>query len=252
MTRAGTENLVKVLGILSLCFSVFCICGNLGGVFGTLMTSSFQPVMEQAQSRMRAEIEREIAELEKQRDESDDTAEQERLSRRIEELRERPDPGEMMAAMVSPEQMRFGVISVLTGLATNLVLLVGGVGLLLMAGWGRWVSLLAAVLKMVNIIAVSLINLVFYMPRQFEAMQKMMDSMPKGAGGPPAGLMTTFITGWGTAWVIISMILVCLYPVALLILLNLKDVRRLLSGRWPWAEAVEGEDDLAPRRLREY
>ena len=92
MTRHGTRNLVKVLGILSLCFSVFCICGNLWTVFGSMMASSFQPMMEQAQSEMQKQIDRQIADLERQRDASSDTAEQERLDRRIEDLRNRPDP----------------------------------------------------------------------------------------------------------------------------------------------------------------
>ena len=76
MTRDGTRNLVKVLGILSLCFSVFCICGNLWTVFGSMMASSFEPMMEQARGEMQRQINQQIAELERQRDESNDTAEQ--------------------------------------------------------------------------------------------------------------------------------------------------------------------------------
>ena len=196
--------------------------------------------MEQARGEMQRQINQQIAELERQRDESNDTAEQERLDRRIEELRNQPDPTEMMETMMSPEVMRFSVIGGVTGLVTNLVLAVGGIGLLLMAGWGRVVSLVAAVLKIVNIVVISLINLLVFMPRQYEAVEKMMESMPTGPGGPPATIMMTFVEAWGTVWAIISIILVCIYPIVLLVLLNLKDVRRLLGGQWPEAEVPAG------------
>ena len=61
----------------------------------------------------------------------------------------------------------------------------------------------------------------------------------------------------GVAQAVITILFVSIYPVVLLVLLNLKDVRLLLSGNWPrpresGMEDDDGRDDLAPRNIRDY
>ena len=257
MTRNSTEDLVRALGILSIVLSMVCLCQNGVSVFSAASMMSLGPAMEQVQREIRVEQEAHCVELERQLEQTDDLAEQERIQREIEQAKRVPDMSQAMNQFMSPAMMTFSMIGAASGLVTNLILLIGGAGLLLLTPWGRKISLLAAILKIVNIIVFSLIQAFVIMPKMSEAMGEMMKTMPTGTGGPMPGFFPKMMEMMGVAQAVITILFVSIYPVVLLVLLNLKDVRLLLSGNWPQPresgmEDGDGRDDLAPRNIRDY
>ena len=249
MTKQKTETMVKVLGGIAVVLSMFCLCGNAVSVIQVPFMSNYEASMVKIQEEQNNLKQQKINNLREKIDKTDDQQERERLEREIESIENAPDPTASMSMMLSPGMRIFQIVAVVLGGIGNILLAIGGIGLLMLLGWGRSVSLAAAVFKIVAFTGTTLYNALVIMP---ETMKIAMESMQSAGGGPPASVASGVMGAvmFGTA--IGSILVVSAFPIALLVLLNRKDVKMLLAGQWPEEQEGEEDDDLAPREAREF
>jgi ABC-type multidrug transport system fused ATPase/permease subunit len=265
MTRQKTVTVVRVMGALCIALGLLCACANIYQAGSSVFFGDMGEKINQAQQQQRQRIEQLIAELEQQRETAPDEQQKAQLDTQIEQQREQLESLEkqnqaqvrMLKATMSRPVMIAAVVGAATGLITNILLIIAGIGLLMLRAWGRMVAVIAAILKIINIILVNIVNVVFIAPITQKAMQEMMESMPASmpGGGPPGGfpgMMGNFFEIITIVSAIGSIIVVSAFPVVLLIVLRMQDVKRLLSGQWPESAEQKEEDDLAPREAGKW
>lgn len=229
MTEVAVEKKLKVLGILSIVLSLLCLSGSALNLLVMVTMGDQQERMEQVQEKREREHQEKIAALEEALEQEDDPQERERLEQEIAGLKRMQSTLDQFSWMHSPVIKLYSSISTLVGLSSSLMMLIGGVGLILLSGWGRWLSLIAAILKVLDGVGGMIFQIVYLIPKIQAQMEQSMEVMPA-----PSGTMQSDAFGdiFGSVMIVFLIgftLLVILYPVILLILLNLKDVRQYFT-----------------------
>ncbi len=254
MTRQKTRQMVQILGGIGVVLSLFCLCGNLLTVAQMVSMGSMGSAMKSLQENVDRQKAVNIAQLEKKLEQAQDEQEREQIQDELDRLKDAPDAMKVYFDMMNGPRIKIvSGTSAALGLLGNLLLMAGGIGLLLVAPWGRMLSLVAAVVKIATTIISQLLYAFFILPMINDSMRVMMDEMAgsMGPGGPPPQMFGDLVQAFGAVQAVATLILVSIFPVVLLVLLNRKDVKRLLRGEWPEEEA-SADDDLAPRDIRDY
>ncbi len=164
--------------------------------------------------------------------------ESERLERQMEQAVERSFPAFKM----------YEKAEAVAGLLLAVVLVVAGVGLILMRAWARVLSYVYALAAILNVIAGSVINIVFVLPPMRASIREMRDL-------PQQALQVMDVTV--TLIVFIVPLIGLIYPVAVLIVMSLSGVRRAFRQQEAVREfrplgADDRDDDYEPgERWRE-
>jgi hypothetical protein len=105
-----------------------------------------------------------------------------------------------------------------SGILLNILMIIGGGGLLALAEWGRRLSLGVAWLKIVRQVAMAILMLVLVLPITTERTQKVfakMEAQIQAKSGAVAMRMTDMArigAIWGAITAIVGAIIACIYP----------------------------------------
>jgi len=218
--------------------------------------------LQKAQYGDLEKMEQEIQELEEQLEETQDSQEKKEIKSQLEALRQTHAAAKMLtlaSKFQGGEFKIYGVISSGLYIITDLVLLTGGMGLILLASWGRKLTLFASGCKIL-LAFLNAVFLVFWlMPKYKEMFQEMTDIIPEMSRSASAGspgptqimeIMSQMMDVFGVFGAILMFIIYSIFPILIILLLNFKDVKRLLAGQWP-QESLENEFDINPEHLEE-
>jgi hypothetical protein len=254
MKAESAKTLVRVLGGFSLFLSCACLCFNGWSILSSIANPMLMGPMQAAGEKDRAEIQEQIGDLEQEREQTSDPGRLREIDSEIQGLR----LAEQMIniySMMSGEDMKgflaFSISDTIINLLLNLAFLAGGVGLLVLAPWGRRVSLIVAILKILATIIYSLLFVFVFWPVMTEVMTSTMESImvvPPGGSGPPPEFLEVMMEIGGILVALITILAGCLYPVALLVLLNLREVKECLS-RSGVPESIGMDEDGAPSQF---
>ena len=119
------------------------------------------------------------------------------------------------------------------GIITNILLIIAGVGLLKVAGWGRKLALGVAGVKLLANVLLTIVAVTVIVPMQTESMDMMMKQLEQmssaGSKGAPPFPVSSFgdITKVAASGITILFgAFSCVFPALLLILLNLRGTRK--------------------------
>lgn len=232
--------LARSLGTLNIVFgAILLLCGLCSGISllsmafaGTMANQAqFQAQWQQAWKQAR---DQQLARLQQELDATKDAAVRQRIEARMAEIREASPPEVDFAAMYGikdPAVVVFWSVELLSGIIFNLLLIVGGIGLLSLADWGRKLSIYVAVLKLVRLVGLygyALLAVVPVMARDMaQAFHDMAGSVPENRGQevPPVAEMAQ---GFGIAWALglgVFAVLAVIYPLLMLFLLARPSVK---------------------------
>lgn len=151
------------------------------------------------------------------------------MTKKMEEALERAVPGYKIA-----QYFELGSNVVLSSM-----MVAAGIGLLSMRSWARTLSIVYAILSILNHIWAVVWGVVFMMP----GMNAMTAVMEEGMGpNAPKGMMSTIMTAGGILGVVFSA-LVTIYPIAVLIIMMRPHVVAAFRGEAPADKPDEGYDD---------
>lgn len=119
------------------------------------------------------------------------------------------------------------------GLITNILLIIAGVGLLKVAGWGRKLALGIAGVKLFANVLLTIVDVAVIVPIQTEPVKLVLEQAEqinanKGKGAPPLPISSfgDMINAAAMGFTIFLGIFSCIFPALLLILLNLRGTRK--------------------------
>lgn len=150
-----------------------------------------------------------------------------------------------------PGFLPFMVSSLVLGCVMALCLIIAGIGLLKMKGWGRSLSMFYAFVTILTTLVSTSYTIAYVNPGMekwnTEFQQKLQANMKQGGGPPPANPMGQ---GGNAALSIAGAVFGIAYAVAILVVLNLPDVRRAFAraaGKIVDEPALGDEFDAGPR-----
>jgi len=127
-------------------------------------------------------------------------------------------PFEMMS---SGPMQAYSIINGLVLLILGTLLLIAGIGLLKLKPWGRTLSLGVAVGEIVWVLMSFAINVFFIYPRMSQMIAGELSETPQMVGNVIGGIVAAFFS--------------LVYPVVLLILLNLESIKKQFETT-PWSQ----------------
>lgn len=135
----------------------------------------------------------------------------------------------MYSMYTEPRTAAWFIADGVTGLLGNILLLISGIGLLKRRPWGRKLGLGVAAYKLLMGVGSSLWYGFVVMPSMFENMGSFAGGAP---GIPPPNLgWSVYLIGAITS---LLMFLYCaIYPVAVLVILNLESIRKVYTPQLP-------------------
>lgn len=126
-----------------------------------------------------------------------------------------------------PGYLPFTIASICLSFLLDLMLISGGIGLLKMQPWARWLSLAYAPISILMHVGSFIYQLVWVMPVTQALYAKTAAAMPG------FGSLMTFSTGIG----VVAALLIVMYPIAVLIVLLLPSTAAAFRGEAPVREA---------------
>lgn len=142
-----------------------------------------------------------------------------------------------MKSMSDPRVVAYGVTEVATGLILNVLMLVGGVGLLGLREWGRKMAVAVAALKLVRLALLVAVCLALIVPIQVAAISKelgqqmeQLNAAQAKAGAAGFFLSPQWISAQSTGGVVLNAIAASVYPILVLVMLNKARVKAACDG----------------------
>ncbi len=123
------------------------------------------------------------------------------------------------------------------------LMIAGGIGLLQLRPWGRWVTILYAALSMAYTIGNSVFMLVWFVPAMSDVMTEQFKLLkPAGPGpAPDPAVMGNFMQIVLTASVVFGLLLM-IYPIIVLVIMLLPSTRAAFRGPPPGTEHEDYRD----------
>lgn len=135
----------------------------------------------------------------------------------------------MYSAYTEPRTAGWFIVDGVTGLLGNILLLISGIGLLQRKSWGRMLAMGVSAYKLLLGVGSSIWYGFVVMPSMFENMSNLSGGLP-GAPPPNLGPSIQLIGGFTS----LLMFLYCaIYPVAVLVILNLESIRKVYAPQLP-------------------
>jgi hypothetical protein len=128
-------------------------------------------------------------------------------------------PFEMMS---SGPMQAYSIINGLVLLILGTLLLIGGIGLLKLKPWGRTLSLGVAVGEIVWVLMSFAINVFFIYPQMSQMMAEEVAETPQMVGNVIGGIIAAFFS--------------LVYPIVLLIFLNIESIKKQFETTTPWGQ----------------
>ena len=231
----------KTLGILNLIFGVIFMLAGAGTVIQYLVMPMFGEVMEAQQQQITKTIESQqdsaIQDLLEQQKATESEDEKAAIQTQINQMQNQPritPPN--MAGMMGMNDRRiiiWGVVNGLTGALLNLLMIISGIGLLLLKGWGRSLALWVAGLKIVRLIASQSYYCFVCVPVIAESMMGFMDQVGAQAGpsqAQPPVEMGMMFAGMYWAQAVGFALFASIYPIVCLVLLTRSRVKAAFNN----------------------
>ena len=231
----------KTLGILNLIFGVIFMLAGAGTAIQYLVMPMFGEVMEAQQQQMTKAIElQQDSAVQKLLEEQKAAASEDEkavIQTQIDQVQNQPTfTTPNMAGMMGMNDRRviiWGVVNSLTGALLNLLMIISGVGLLLLRGWGRSLALWAAGLKIVRLIAGQSYYCFVCVPVRAESMMGFMDQVGAQAGpsqAQPPVEMGMMFAGRYWAQAVGFALFASIYPIVCLVLLTRSRVKAAFNN----------------------
>ncbi len=228
---------VTVLAVGNIILAFLCSCCSLWMIATPVFTEFQKSVFQQMSPHFEAEMRREIDRLLQKRKAAKTPQEQQQIDAQIATLKatKMPDMSKFVEPFTTPQAKAFFYGFGAAGLVINLLFFISGVGLFWMASWARKLAIGASIARIVEVLVSTTFNIVVITPAMAQASQAMMTEMqkmmPPGQPMPPMPNMAAFIQFQSIAWSLFSALLYCAWPIAVLIVLFLPDVREAFRSR---------------------
>jgi hypothetical protein len=239
----------KVIGTLNIVFAMcLLLCGGCYGV-QLVAQSAMGPMMEaqqqQLQATLLAERERRVQELKDEIKAASTDEERKKHEAELKKLEAQPPPKPPdMSKFLNDNRIRiyFGT-EIATGLFLNLLLLIGGIGLVMLKEWGRVLCLWVASLKIIRLVAMYGTFILVMVPILTKLFIDFFEEVAKEAavqGGGPApnmgqvgSTMGTMMTASAVGMIVVGSI----YPIIVLWVLSRPAVKAACTTPpTQWAE----------------
>ena len=135
----------------------------------------------------------------------------------------------MYSAYTEPRTAAWFIADGVTGLLGNILLLISGIGLLTRKSWGRKIALGVSCYKLLMGVGSSIWYGFVVMPSMFENMANLSGGL-SGAPPPNLGLSIQLI---GAITSMLMFLYCSIYPVAVLVILNLESIRKVYAPQLP-------------------
>ena len=227
----------KTLGILNIIFGVLGVLIGICTVGGLLLAPVIvefgQRTIKEAQAKVETQEKSRLKEIDDRlaaakTDEEKKAIEQEKAAAEANKVVINPvDMSVATAIMKDPTIMGVNYAQMLTSLGLSIAALVAGIGLVRLRAWGRSLALWEAGLRIAQLLAFIVINVVFVLPISQAANQKQIAQMEAAAKAPGAGQaeanalqLTKTMGGLALPLTIAQSLPWVIYPIILLVLLN--------------------------------
>jgi len=237
LSQQPNTTIPKVLGVLNIIFGMMLI---LWGLYSAAQYVLF-PVIFRAsaaqqqtlEAAMKAKRDEKIERLTEEIDDADTEEEKEQIRDELAEVESAPTPATpdltSMFGMGDPHVVAWGLVDAATGVLLNTAMIVSGIGLLMLQGWGRRLALWVAGLKILRLIVSQSYYALVCVPIMARGVQDVMDEFgaqgPPGAG-PSAGMSVgVAMSVMYTAWAVFLVVAGSVYPIICLWLLNRRRVK---------------------------
>ncbi len=249
---------ITVIAVISICYGLFALCPNAMSLISPVMgigMDALQAQIEKEESARRAEVEEDYAD---QIEDAETEEEKEELRGELDDWKASnppfdPDFFAMYAWMGEPIVIGYFVSDAVLSALGNLLLIIGGIGLLLVRPWGRKISLFAGGYKLLF----ALVFAIWYgllVPGQMESMDAMMAAQTRmaqargGAAGAAAPIAMFSSLSWlgAIAGAVFMWIFASVYPLILVILLTRKPTREAFDEVVAWRAKAAADDDDGP------
>jgi hypothetical protein len=236
---------VKTLGMLSIVFSsmiLFCdTCTGFSQAFGAVFARVMDVNMRGLQSGVDTAWKQEERTLKRREAAAKTPEEKASAQRALSSFQSRPRPviqttnmKQTMDQFKDPVTAAVTWTSLGTSFLLNGMMLAGGIGLILLADWGRKLSIWVAILKIARLFLLVVVTFVVIMPktvalqraqfREIEAKQKEA-SGGKQVAGPDMGMIGNVAIASSYASILSYYLVAPIFPIILLIALNRRRVR---------------------------
>lgn len=231
----------KTLGILNLVFGVIFMLAGAGTAVQYVMMPMLGDVMEAQQQQIADGIEsQQDSALKKLLEDQTAAASEDKkaaIQTQIDQIKNRPriTPPNMagMMGMTDRRVMVWGVINGLSGAFLNLLMIISGVGLLLLKGWGRSLAIWVAGLKIIRLIGSTSYYCFVCVPVIAQTMINTMQQMTAQAGPAPQQApaeMGAWFVGIYCATAVGFAIAASIYPIICLVLLTRSRVKAAFNN----------------------
>jgi hypothetical protein len=232
MTR---PTILTVLGILTIVFGSLGVMANCCGYanlgFTGVMHEFLAPLQKQIDAQQQARHQQYLDDLEAATTD-DERAQIEKNYQTWKDTNPPIDVAAMYAWTRDPRFIGQILVDSTLSLITNVLLIVAGTGLLKMRPGARTLGMATAIAKLVINAAVGVYSLLVTLPMQEESMRPMMDRLEKIQQNQPVPSMQ-FQQTMGRVGAVIGIATSCLFPIVLLVMLNLSGVRKALIASSP-------------------
>ncbi|MBN2292008.1 MAG: hypothetical protein JXM70_06250 [Pirellulales bacterium] len=231
----------KTLGILNIVFgAVFMLIGA-GTAIQYLMMPMFSEMIQAQQQQMTQQIDsqqkqavQKLLEEQKASVSEDEKAEiQTKIDQKKNQSRMAPPDMAEMMGMKDRRVIIWGVINGFSGALLNIVMIISGVGLLLLKGWGRLLALWVAGLKILRLAASTAFYCFVCVPIIAQGMMGVMEKVGAQAGPaqqPPALEMGTMFAAMYWVQAIGFALVASIYPIVCLVLLTRPRVKAVFDN----------------------
>lgn len=236
MTR---PTILTVLGILTIIFGSLGVMANCCGVVSLGFMGAMHGFMATAQQRLDAQQESRrqqyLDDLEAAADD-DERAQVEKDYQTWKEKNPKLDMAAMNAWASDPRFVGQVIVDAALSFIANVLLIVTGAGVLKMRPGARLLGTGTAAAKIVINAAAGLYSLLVIVPLQEESMRPMMEQLQKiqqNQPGPNLGPSMDLQQTMGRIGAAVGIVTSCIFPVILLVMLNLPAVRKGLTASSP-------------------
>ena len=226
----------KTLGILNLIFGVIFMLAGVGTVVQYVVMPMFGEVMEVQQQEVTKALESQqelaVQKLLEEQKAAESEDEKAAIQTQIDQVQNQPriTPPNMagMMGMTDRRVMIWGVVNGLSGALLNLLMIISGVGLLLLKGWGRSLALWVAGLKLLRLLVANAYYCFVCVPIIAQSMMGFMQQVGAqgGPGQPQASVqMGTMFAGMYWAQAIGFALFASIYPIICIVMLTRSRVK---------------------------
>ena len=247
----------KTLGILNIIFGVLLVLYGLCSIGGLLAAPAMMQFAEKATKEVQAKAEvqqkQQIKEIEDREAAAKTDEEKQAIQKeKADAIANKPavpqvDMGAVTEAMQNPTVQGYAYAQAGTGVLMNILLIVAGIGLIRIRGWGRSMALWLAGLQIARLAILTAVSILVVQPVSRANTEKMLVKMEADAkvqGANPAAAssvqMAKAMAGMSGLFAVGYFVFGSIYPVVTLILLNTAGARAAFVARKP--ENFEGFD----------